>query len=157
MFRKFIFGKLNVEPFNAVLDRSTSAGEDSRPEHDTPSWLASAAEPDPGLRVRQERLLACELFIQTRLAPYLEGGSSFDETRLEELLVEFKASRPGPGADFDTSQVMGMLLNRFECHLFEDPAEVSGSLEMDVVVFSSLAGIDLQRVDEAVRNRMRIG
>ena len=90
-----------------------------------------------------------------------EDGRQIDESVMADLLVEFKQSRPGPGSDFEISQAMGMLLNRFQYHMIEEAnntlLEVSEALELDVLLFSSLADLDLKQVDNAVRNRMHNG
>jgi hypothetical protein len=161
MIRKIFLTKQKVDPANAVLERSAENRPDpaSHPPQDT--WLSSATGSDSRIRARQARLLASELFVKTRLAPHLTQTTSLNEDSLTDLLVEFKRSRPGPGVDFELSQVMGTLLNRFQYHILDATGdalqEVPEALELDILLYASLADLDLHQVDEAVRIRMHTG
>jgi hypothetical protein len=99
--------------------------------------------------------------MKTRLVPLVQNGVEIDETSLADLLVEFKRSRSGAGADFKTPQLMGTILNRFQCHFMEEPGDamtdIPETLEWDVLVYSSLAELDLEAVDNAVMERCASG
>jgi hypothetical protein len=161
MFKKNQNGKQTVVAGKPEAVRSVDAVTGSTPVPQGPSWLSSAAGADPETRLRKDRLLASEVFMKTRLIPLVQNGARIDETSLVDLLVDFKRSRSGAGSDFKTPQLMGTLLNRFQCHLMDDNgdevSEFPDLLELDVLVYSSLAELDLEAVDHAVRERYASG
>ena len=141
---------------NAVLDggMAYSAG-------DAHSWLRDTLGLDVTTRLCQQRAHEAEVFLQTQLFPLAEAGKRPDESKLVELLVDFKQSRPDPKNGFEMAQLSARLLSRFQCYLLDDlndPLALgSDSFEREMELFTSLADLDFQRIDTAVRERLRSG
>jgi hypothetical protein len=125
------------------------------------SWLAGVFGLDDDTRLCQARATASEVFLQTQLFPLVESGANIDEATIVDLLIDFKQSRGERAVEFEMAQVMARMLSRFQCHLLDEtegaPSVVSESLEREVDLFTALAGLDFQRIDEAVRERLHSG
>lgn len=121
------------------------------------SWLKRVIGDDEETRTCQERAMASEVFLQSSLFPRQETGAPLDESALVDLLVDFKRSREDLNVDFEMAQVVARLLGRFQCYQIEDndALPLSDSLERELDLFTSLAELDFQSVDEAVRNRLQ--
>lgn len=161
MFKKNQNGKQTIPAGNTFALRADEQEASDSPVPQRSSWLSSADGTDPRTRVHKDRLLASEVFMKTRLIPLVQNGVRIDNTSLADLLVEFKRSRSGVGEDFTTSQLMGTLLNRFQHYFVEEAGDTAGDiskvLELDVLVYSSLAELDLEAVDDTVRERCASG
>lgn len=58
-------------------------------------------------RIRQARIQGANQFLGEVLFPAIESGEKIDQSRLQEMLDDFREEHPGSGADFDVSQVWG--------------------------------------------------
>ena len=145
-----------LRPGNTVLD-----GQVEHPTGNKSSWLTGAIGLDEDTRVCQARSMASELFLQTRLFPLIERQAQVDKRTLVDLLVDFKHSRRDLDVEFEMAQVMARILSRFEHHLFDDTDGaqpfLSDSLEREMDLFTSLAELDFQGIDEEVWNRLHSG
>ncbi|SRR5258706_9187669 len=141
----------------AVMDKQVEALLGSRRISDGCSWLASTLDLDQDTRSSQTRFVASEVFLQTRLFPLMDSPRQIDETTLVDLLVDFKRSRVDLNAGFEMSQVTANLLNRFQCHLIDDMDIASAALERELELFTLLADLDFQRIDDTVRERLNSG
>lgn len=154
-------GIQSFEPGSATVEGPDEDQPNPARKPQKSTWLSAAAGLDPDTGARKRRLLASELFMRTKLVPCLGEGRRIDESSLTDLLVNFKRSRSDQGTDFEISHVMGTLLNRFQYHFIDETgdgtADLSDSLEQDVLVFASLADLDLAAVDDAVRKRLTSG
>jgi hypothetical protein len=127
------------------------------------TWLPDTLGPDVNIRRSQERAMAAEVFLQTCLFPLAEEGSQPDETRLVDLLATFKRARRDLDNGFEMAHVTARLLNRLQCYMLDDPdptqplALESDSLQRELALFTSLAELDFQRIDTAVRKRLHSG
>lgn len=127
------------------------------------TWITGAVRPDEHIRRSQERAMAAEVFLQSCLFPLAEAGSQPDETRLVDLLAAFKRARRDLDGSFEMAHVNARLLSRFQCYLLDDPdpnqplALESDSLQRELALFTSLAELDFQRIDTAVRKRLHSG
>ena len=105
--------------------------------------------------------MASEVFLQSQLFPLVDGQTQLDENTLVDLLVDFKRRRADLNVEFEISQVMARLLNRFQYHLIDDAEgtgpELPDALEQQLDLFARLADLDFERIDEAVRDRLRSG
>lgn len=143
---------------NAVLD-----GGITYQRGDERSWLEATLGPDEHTRRSQQRAIAAEVFVQTRLFPLTEKGKPPDETNLVDLLAEFKRSRRDLDNGFEMAHVSARLLSRLQCYMLDDPdpdaplALESDSLQREMDLFTSLAEFDFQRIDTAVRKRLHSG
>lgn len=141
---------------NAVLD-----GGMAYRTGDAHSWLRDTLGLDVNTHRSQQRAREAEVFLQTHLFPLAEAGKPPNESKLVDLLVDFKRSRPNQTNGFEMAQLSARLLSRFQCYLlddFDDPLALgSDSLEREMELFISLASFDFQRIDTAVRERLRSG
>lgn len=102
--------------------------------------------------------MAAEVFLQSCLFPIVEASLPVDETRLVDLLVDFRHLRPDLDDGFEMAHVSARLLSRFECFLIEDegdpPVSLSDSMLHEIDLFGTLSDLDFQRIDRAVRERL---
>jgi hypothetical protein len=121
------------------------------------SWLDRATGRDESVVRSQERAVAAEVFLHSCLFPLAETSQNLDEATLVDLLVEFKRLRRDLDGEFQMAHISARLLSRFECYLIDDedatPA-VSDSAVREMDLFSSLADLDFQHIDVAVRERL---
>jgi len=143
-------------PGNPVLGRQTDelpvAGQ---------SWLTRTLGLDQETRRSQKCAMAAEVFLKSRLLPWVEARQPIDEPTLVELMVDFGRSRGEGEVGFEMAQVIARLLSRFQHHLIDDADPslplLSNSLERELDLFTSLAPLDFQNIDEGVRDRLRSG
>ena len=145
-----------LPPGNHVLDEQMDDFPDARQ-----SWLTRTLGLDQDTRRSQRCAMAAEVFLQTRLFPLVQERQPIDEQTLVELLVDFRRSRGEREMEFEMSQVIARLLNRFQHHLVDQadsslPA-LSRSLERELGLFTLLAPLDFQSIDRAVRERLHSG
>jgi hypothetical protein len=143
-------------PGSPVLERQ----RDNFPDG-SQSWLDHSLGLDREALRSQKGAIAAELFLQTRLFPRLEEHQPINEQTLVDLLVDFKRSRGDCEVEFEMAQLAARLLSRFQCHLLDEdyslPKLGSSALKRELDLFVSLAGLDFQRIDQAVRERLHSG
>jgi len=121
------------------------------------SWLKSTIEEDSDSRMCQARMLCSELFLQSVLYPLVERGVPINEEVLSNKLVDFKRSSPGSGQDFEASNILGSVLNHFQCYSSNDldsQLDHSAPLDKDFQLLMTLSELDLKVVDETVLKRL---
>jgi len=141
----------------AVMDNPVEAVPGRRRMSEGRSWLASTLDFDQDTSNSRARSIASEVFIQTRLFPLMESHTQIDEAVLVDQLVNFKLSRGDLNADFEMQQVTANLLNRFQCHVIDDIDTISEALKRELDLFTLLADLDFQRIDDSVRERLNSG
>ena len=101
--------------------------------------------------------MASEVFLKSCLFPRQENGEPLNEIVLVNLLVDFKQSRNDLDVDFEMAQIVARLLGRFQCYQVDgnDALPICDFLEQELNLFASLAELDFQYIDEAVRNRLQ--
>lgn len=121
-------------------------------------WLKAALGEDPEALKHQEHCLASENFLQTQLYPLVDREVKFNIALLVNLLVEYKKNTQHAGWDFEISNVIGTILNRFELYSAGNPnvawSEDFEMLDKDVTLLEILSEMDLQTVDRQVKQRM---
>jgi hypothetical protein len=156
MRNKFGKGARPLLPAMPILDRQ---GENVPAGRHT--WLTGILGLDDEIRLCQARASASEVFLQTQLFPLIESGKQIEESIVIERLIEFQRSRREQEVEFEMAQVMARILSRFQYHLIDETegaeSVVSDSLESDLDLFTALAGLDFQRIDEEVRDRLHSG
>ncbi|MBI5963742.1 MAG: hypothetical protein HY863_09735 [Chloroflexi bacterium] len=121
-------------------------------------WLKVAIGEDLETREHQANCLVSENFLQTQLYPLVDSDAEFNVTLLVELLVEYKRNIKQAGRDFELSNVVGSILNRFELYSGGNANNtLSQEFEMlnkDVTLLEILSEMDLQTVDMLVKQRI---
>lgn len=143
-------------PGNAAVD-----GQVEYSPNDRSAWLINTFDLEEATRSCQARSMASEIFLQTQLFPLAASRIQLDESRIVDLLVDFKRSRRDLDVNFEMAQVMARILSRFQCHLIDDLENsqpvLPDSLEMELNLFVSLADLNIQRIDLAVQDRLHSG
>lgn len=121
------------------------------------SWLKSTLEDDSDALMCQARMLCSELFLQSVLYPLVERGVPINEEVLSDKLVDYKRSSPGSGQDFEASNILGSILNHFQCYSSDDvdsQMDHSAPLDQDFQLLMTLSELDLKAVDQTVLKRL---
>jgi hypothetical protein len=151
-----------MSPINENDKQSSPPNDADRPvEHEAHyerSWLDISMGWDNRTRRIQERAMAAEVFLQSYLFPIAKTSLPVDQAQLVDLLVDFKRMRPDLDVGFEMAHVNARLLSRFECYLIDDegdsPVTVSDAMLHELDLYTSLADLDFQSIDLAVRERL---
>jgi len=122
------------------------------------AWLKSVLGEDPESTARQTRRLCAEHFLQTELYRLVDLRQEINEDLLADVFLEYRKARPDPESSFELSNVLGSLLNRFDCYTIENmDAHLHRSkvLDRDLEIFIALSEIDLMAVERVVEERIR--
>lgn len=121
------------------------------------NWLKSIIGEDHATTQRQSRCLLAEQFLLTVLYPFLQQKVNITQDILVAALIEFNKENTTFGIDFEISNVIGRLLERFDCYVaeeFDPTADNAGTFNRDIELFITLGDLDLTEVDGKVKKAL---